>query len=304
MNNSATSDNRTKYGAHNDRRLNPRVNVRGLQVAIEKRKWIWFKDYHECLLYDICLDGIGIVANGLNLKPQQPVQLMLSDNDYQYLVEGKVVFGNELDEFVWYGIAFENSPSMLDRRIERWARVAFMQRELKRKQKLLKLQVQRQQQEQRQAEAARLAAAKAAASRVAAAKTATPPAPPAPAYKRREDRLKIPALQVRIRSWGLDHFSEFVDGTIMEIGQYGLSIRIPPQSELTERVRLEIQVEDKPLRLVGRICYREPVGDSLLCGIELLQVPVAYGQLYQQFLAEQKALEKSRRGDHMGSVSA
>ncbi len=294
----STSDQR--FDGPNDRRINPRVNVRGLQVAVQRKKWLWFKEYHACLLYDICLDGIGIVTNGLTLKPDQPLQLVLTDKDYQYLVEGNVVFGNPLDEFIWYGVAFRNTPLQLDKRIERWARVAFMQRELKRKQKMLKLKVQRQQQEQR----AQAAAAAAMASATQAERKPAPAAPVPLPYKRRESRLKVPALEVRVRSWGLDHFDEFVEGTILEIGQFGLSIRVPPDAQLSERVRVEIQSDDKPLRLVGRICYREEVAQTGLCGIELLQVPVAYGQLYQRFLAQQKPASGSGRGDQSGSISA
>lgn len=249
---------------YEDRRDSPRVAVRGLEVAVERKKWLFLKDYHECLLKDISQSGIGLIASDLQLNIGQPVQLVLADNRYEYLAEGKVASKQAMEEFDWYGVILDNAPPELDLRIRNWSRVAILQRDLRLKQKsagkngkrILKSAI------------------------TAPAPTADKAADAEDKYRQRRqyERYPVNALSGRIRNWGLANFNRFFDGEIVDVSENGLRFRTREMAFITDTVRVEINDGDKQLRALGNVCRLRSENGHTVFGIQYLCVPVSYGK--------------------------
>lgn len=262
--------------SYEDRRDSPRVTVRGLEIAIEQKKWLFVKDYHECLLKDISQSGVGIIASGLTLSPGQMVQLVLADNKFEYLAEGEVVTKIGLEEFDWYGVALNKAPPELDLRISKWSRVAILQRNLKLKQQANK-------------QSNSVLGALPIPDDLGALATSAPVNSPEKyrEKKRAYQRYPVPALHGRIRNWGLSEFDKFIDGEIIDISEDGLGFRIKGEVDIGDRVRVEIKSGKGMVRLAGHVRHFSDGDGNITYGLQYSKIPMNYDRFLQIFQPRQ-----------------
>lgn len=239
--------------SHNqERRHSPRISIRGLQAAVQRKKLMLFRDYHQCLVSDISERGIGLVSSGLDLEPDQEVQLVLRDNRFEHQVEGRVVFRGTLEEFDWYGIQFENIPDKLQERINGWSKVAIMRREMLRRKK------------QKQKDAGL--------------------EPSRTTEQRQNARYPAPLIRAAIRNMAGNTPGEHcAEAMVTDISRRGLYLMMMEHNQLSERVHLELGDGKDVIKVLGRVRHINRQNVHLGYGIEYLHQPRGFDRFFNRY---------------------
>lgn len=287
---------RSKSAAsQSDRRRKARINVSGLEVSIELKRWKIFKEYVECNTTNINQGGIGIIASDLKLLPFQKVRLKMiyhgdSYLEEEYYITGTVAYQYQLDGLEFYGITFIQVPPQFDSLIEKW--FARTQSEEDRFRQSLPLS---------ETKAAQKALVKGDAV-FTPIQTPLDTSPVEPSdhdistqvadtsedgtrvvfgtQRRIENRYPVSGLKVKVRNRGLMYFADFVEGDGVDISLGGISFATPKDAgRLVDRVRLEILYKEKVLRADGLVSYFSARETENHYGVQFTMVPLKLASL-------------------------
>lgn len=239
-----------------ERRHSPRISIRGLEAAVQTKKLMLFRDYHQCLVSDISERGIGLISSGLELEQDQDIRLVIRDNRFEHRVEGKVVFRNTLEEFDWYGVCFEGLPDKLVERINGWSRVAIMRREMLRRKKQLKAN-------SGSEEYTRYG------------------------EQRHESRYPVPLVRAAIRNWAGDAPGEHcAEAMVTDISRSGLYLMMMEHNALSQRVHLELGDGKESIKLIGQVRHINKQNVHLGYGIEYLHQPPGFERFFNKYCGQ------------------
>lgn len=275
-----------------ERRRGDRVKVPGLEVSIEKKRWLVFEDFEQCAAIDVNQGGVGLVTEKMHLELFQPIRLKINYFTDEFFIAGSVVHEYAKDGFEFYGVAFHDLPKELSALIQDWCRQPTMSSmEVSREATEIGRSVLTHERGSADKPQAQTQKAKRGAGEDPAvdARTAQPAQSDSDAPDKRRSEIRLPAgtLTIRVRNRGLSHFTDFYEAEVVDISFGGVGIVARNGAENFDgKVRLELIKDGIKYRADGRVAHATANGQGLHYGIQYTMVPPKYKALLADLQSE------------------